>query len=124
MLPLNVIVKSALDLVTSVITVSPAALITWQVTSNADVLPKPVFTSIVQDVAPPDVPLLVTGLDVAPSLYLAPFDAVEPGSLFVTVNIPFATDTLIPFPAATRAAPTAVAVALSILISGVVPPED
>ena len=70
MLPLNVIVKSALDLVTSAITVSPPALITWQVTSLAFDLPKPVFTSIVQDVAPPDEPLLVTGLDVAPSLYL------------------------------------------------------
>ena len=116
MLPLNVIVKSALDLVTSAITVSPPALITWQVTSLASDLPKSVLVSIVHEVAPPTVPFAVTAPELAPNEYLWPFDAVEPGSLFVTVNIPFDTDTLIPLPAATLAAPIADAVASSIPI--------
>ena len=71
---------------------------------------------IVQDVSPPTNPFAVTAPEVAPNEYLFPFDAVEPGSEFVTVNLPFDTDTLIPVPATTDAAPTADAVALSIPI--------
>ena len=116
MVPLNDIVKVPLDLVTVGNTVSPAELIISQVTSLASDLPKSVTVFIVQDVAPPDVPFAVTAPEVAPSEYLSPFEAVEPGSEFVTVNSPFDTDTLIPFPATTVAAPTADAVALSIPI--------
>ena len=72
---------------------------------------------IVQLVSPPDCPFAVTAPEVAPSEYLSPFEAVEPGSLFVTVNVPFDTDTLIPVPAATLPAPILFASAVSIAIS-------